>query len=179
MNKTLVVVIHPDMEGSKVNKRWVEELSKDNARYTVHDLYMEYPDGKIDVAREQALLLAHDSIVFQFPFYWFNCPPLFKAWLDEVLLHGWAYGSKSGYQLQGKKIALAISAGVDEEEYQAGARYKYTMQQLTAPFELTFDYVKADYQSIFVFYGMEFHATTARIEQSVRDYMAFISAFSS
>ncbi len=53
---------------------------------------------------------------FGSPYYWFNCPPLFKKWLDEVLTHWrWAYGSKSGYRVSGKKIALlAISAGVDE-----------------------------------------------------------------
>lgn len=174
MNKTLVIVIHPDLAGSKVNKRWMEVLRDQKELYTVHDLHASYPDGRIDIEREQALLSAHDNIIFQFPFYWFNCPPLFKTWLDEVLTYGWAYGSKSGYKLQHKKIALAISAGVDEEDYNQGARYKYTLQQLTTPFELTFDYVKADYRPLFAFYGAEHHATEERIEQSAKDYLIFL-----
>jgi putative NADPH-quinone reductase len=177
MEKKLFVVIHPNLKGSTVNKRWVEELNKHKDRYIVHDLYNMYPDGKIDVLKEQALIEAHDKIIFQFPYYWFNCPPLFKTWLDDVLTYGWAYGSNSGYKMQGKKIALAISVGVDEEEYKPGANYKYTLEQLTAPFELSFEYVKADYRSPFAFYGIEFHATAERIEQSAKEYMAFAEAF--
>ena len=52
--------------------------------------------------------------MFQFPSNWFNYPPLFKKWLDEVSTYGWAYGSKIGYKVTGKKTALAISLGIDE-----------------------------------------------------------------
>ncbi|MFC3356718.1 hypothetical protein [Sphingobacterium zeae] len=31
----------------------------------------------------------------------------------------------------------------------------YVTEQLTSPFEIAFDYVKADYQKPFVFYGIE------------------------
>lgn len=174
MKKTLVVLIHPDIETSVINKRWINELKKYPDRYVIHDLHRLYPDEKIDVAYEQQLIAAHDKIIFQFPFYWFNCPPLFKKWLDEVLTHGWAYGSHSGYQLAGKKIALGISVGINEHDYTASGRYKYTLAQLTAPFEITFDYVRADYKSFFAFYGVEHHATATRINESAGDYISFI-----
>ncbi|WP_344290271.1 NAD(P)H-dependent oxidoreductase, partial [Microbacterium arabinogalactanolyticum] len=63
--KTLVVVTHPDMANSVVNKRWLEELRRYPARYTVHELHQAYPDWRIDVAREQQLIEAHDNIVLQ------------------------------------------------------------------------------------------------------------------
>jgi putative NADPH-quinone reductase len=100
--KTLVIVIHPDIQNSYVNKRWIEELSKHPDRYTVHQLYQKYPDEKLDVSFEQNLIEQYDKIVFQFPYYWFNSPALFKKWMDEVMTHGWAYGSKSGYKFAGK-----------------------------------------------------------------------------
>lgn len=178
MKRTLVVMIHPDLKNSKVNKRWAEELSKYEDRYLVHDLHKVYPDGKIDVQREQELMEMHDNIIFQFPYYWFNCPPLLKTWLDDVLTYGWAYGSKSGYKMQGKKIALAIAVGVEEAEYKPNATYRYTLEQLTAPFELTFAYVRADYRPLFAFYGTEHRATTERIEQSTKDYLEFIERLS-
>src|SRR6186713_265106 len=103
MHRTLVIIIHPNLAESKVNRRWMEELGKYNDKYLIHDLYKTYPDGIINVQHEQQLIEAHNNIIFQFPFYWFNCPPLFKTWLDDVLTHGWAYGSKSGYKMQGKK----------------------------------------------------------------------------
>lgn len=176
MERVLVIVIHPDMEASVVNKRWVAALQKYPEKYVVHDLCAAYPDGVIDVAKEQALIEQYDRIIFQFPYYWFNCPGLFKQWMDDVLTHGWAYGSKSGYKMQGKKVALAMSIGVDEEEYSAGGKYKYTLKELTAPFELSFDYVRADYRPFFAFYGLEYFATEERIEQSVIDYMAFVDS---
>jgi putative NADPH-quinone reductase len=173
--KTLVIVIHPDIKNSVVNKRWVEELNKFPDRYRVHQLYELYPDEKIAVAAEQELVEQHDKIVFQFPYYWFNCPPLFKKWLDEVLTHGWAYGSKSGYRVSGKKIALAISAGVDEHEFRPSGIYKHTLEELTRPFELSFEYVKADYKPLFAYYGLEYNSSAAWLEKSVPLYLDFLN----
>ncbi|MEH6307068.1 NAD(P)H-dependent oxidoreductase [Olivibacter sp. CPCC 100613] len=174
--KALIIVIHSDLKKSVINKRWLEELEKYPDKYTVHDLHDMYPDEKLDIAREQQLVEAHDKIIFQFPFYWFNCPPFFKKWLDEVLTYGWAYGKNSGYKLQGKKMALGITAGIDKEDYHPSKKYKYTLEQLVAPFQLTFEYIKADYHSFFAFYGAEHRAHSERVEQSASDYIAFIDA---
>lgn len=172
------MVIHPDIASSVINKRWVDELGKHPEKYEVRLLHQLYPDGKIDVAAEQKLIEQYDKIVFQFPFYWFNCPPLFKQWLDEVLTYGWAYGSKSGYKVAGKKIALALSVGIDEHEYRSEAKYKYTLAELTRPFELTFEYVKADYRPFFAYYGIELNSRKEWIERSVPSYMDFLDTLS-
>lgn len=176
--KTLILAVHPHLNKSLIKKRWVEELQKHPDKYEVHQLYEAYPDGKIDVAAEQQLMERYERIVFQYPLYWFNCPPLFKTWLDEVLTYGWAYGSQSGYKMGGKKIALAITAGIDEYEYAASGKYRYTIEELTRPFELTFEYVKADYRPPFVFYGIELNSSEEWIEQSVPLYMKFLEEFS-
>lgn len=176
MEKVLIMVIHPDLARSVVNKRWLTALEKQPDRYHIHDLYHAYPDGIIDVEAEQQLVEQFDAIVFQFPLYWFSSPPLFKAWQDEVLTYGWAYGSKSGYKLAGKTIALAISVGVAEEIYTAEEKYKYTLEELTRPFELTFEYVKADYRPLFAYYDLELNTKEAWIEQSVPLYMEYLNA---
>jgi putative NADPH-quinone reductase len=175
MMKTLVILIHSNLDTSVVNKRWIEELKKYPEQYVIHDLHSVYPDEKIDVEYEQRLIEAHDRIIFQFPFYWFNCPPFFKKWLDEVLTHGWAYGKGSEFKMAGKKIALGVTVGINEADYSASGRYKYTLQQLTAPFELTFDYIRADYRSFFAFYGVEYDPATERIAESAREYLSFIN----
>lgn len=175
--KTLINVFHPNLEDSVVNKRWIKELQKYPDKFFVHDLHSSYPDEKFDIQKEQELIESFDKIVFQFPFYWFNCPPFFKKWLDEVLTHGWAYGKGSPYKLADKKIALGISAGINKEDYCTYGRYKYTLKQLTAPFELTFDYIKANYRFYYAFYGIEHNATKERIEKSTEDYLRFIQSF--
>ena len=174
--KTLVIVTHPDIENSAVNKRWIEELNKFPDKYVVHQLHKVYPNEKIDVLAEQQLVEQYDKIVFQFPYYWFNSPGFLKKWLDEVLTHGWAYGSKSGYKLSGKKIALAMSVGVDENEYSSSGTYKYNIQELTRPFELSFEYVKADYRPFFAYYGLEYNSSAEWIEKSVPQYLDFLNA---
>ncbi|OYD42173.1 NAD(P)H-dependent oxidoreductase [Sphingobacterium cellulitidis] len=175
--KTLIVVIHPNIESSIINKRWMEELNKHPDKYYIHELHKVYPDEKIEVKAEQKLIEQYDKIVFQFPFYWFNCPPFFKKWLDEVLTYGWAYGSKSGYKVGGKKIALAVSVGIDECEYSPKEKYKYTLDELLRPFELTFEYIKADYRPFFSYYGIELNSTKEWVEKSVPSYLGFLNNF--
>ncbi|MBB6238999.1 putative NADPH-quinone reductase [Pedobacter sp. AK013] len=174
--KTLVIVVHPDMEGSVINKRWIQELNKHPNQYHVHQLHAVYPDEKIDVVAEQKLIEQYGKIVFQFPFYWFNCPPLLKKWLDNVLTYGWAYGSNSGYKISGKKIALAMSVGIDEDQYEPMGKYKYTLAELTRPFELTFEYVKADYRPFFAYYGIERNSSKQWIEKSIVPFMDFMDS---
>jgi putative NADPH-quinone reductase len=176
-SRTLIMVIHPDLDHSVVNRRWKDELKKFPETYVVHDLYATYPNGKINVKSEQQLLESFDKIVFQFPLFWFNCPPMLKQWLDEVLVEGWAFGWNSAYQLRGKKISLAISTGINEGGYQPTGKYKYTMEQLLSPFELTFNYIRADYRPPFIFYGMELQATTERIDQSAKQYLDYLASF--
>lgn len=170
MKKILVVVAHPNIGESKVNKRWIEALSKYPERFTLHEIYKAYPDGKIDVLREQALIESHQALVLQFPLYWFNCPPLLKQWLDEVFTYGWAYGT-SGDRLKYKKIMLAVSAGIQADEFSQTGKYKTTLEQVLIPFQLTAQYVKADYQLIHALYDAQDNPTDEIIDQSAFDYI--------
>lgn len=175
--KTLIVVAHPDIENSVINQSWVKGLQQYPELYTVHELYQAYPNGKIDVAREQQLLEAHDNIILQFPIYWFSSPPLLKQWQDEVLTYGWAYGSESGYKMKGKNIALAVSAGIRLEDYAAQGRYQYSLAEVLRPFEITFNYIKSNYLSNFGFYGTESAGEIApeTLMQSIQEYRDFIA----
>lgn len=64
----------------------------------------------IDVERKQNLLLEHDRIVFQFPFFWYSTPAILKEWQDKVLEYGWAYGA-DGKKLHGKECLVVTSTG--------------------------------------------------------------------
>jgi hypothetical protein len=57
--KTLVIVTHPDIETSVINKRLVEEFKKYPEKYTVQELSKVYPDGNIEVEKEQKLVESH------------------------------------------------------------------------------------------------------------------------
>lgn len=183
--KTLVIIAHPDIENSRVNKRWIKELEKYPEKYTVHQLYKVYKKGKIDVEREQKLIESHSNLVIQFPVYWFNSPPLLKEWLDEVLTYGWAFGSNGGNHLMNRKVALAVSAGAKQSDYSEGGKYRHTLEQLLIPFETTFLFCDADYRSFYSLYGKEnaqeaidedSETEESELTKSAKEYVEFIDA---
>lgn len=131
----VVIVAHPNLAMSRINAAWLD-AARHVQGVTTRDLYALYPDWKIDVPTEQALLAAHKRIILQFPFQWYSSPPLLKLWLDEVLTHGWAYGTSDG-ALRGKDLGIAVSTWSKAADYQPDARYRRTMQELTSPFEVT------------------------------------------
>jgi putative NADPH-quinone reductase len=59
----------------------------------------------------------------------------------------------------------------------SAGKYKYTLQELTTPFEITFQYVKANYQPLFAYYGMEHNDLPERIENSAKEYISFLETF--
>lgn len=131
--KILILFAHPRLSSSVVQRamlRAVEGLEN----VMLHDLYARYPDFIIDVKREQELLLAHDFIVLQHPFYWYSSPAIIKEWLDLVLENGWAYGT-GGSKLHRKFLMNAISTGGNREAYRSGGRNRFEIVKLLAPFD--------------------------------------------
>ncbi|MFI2945985.1 NAD(P)H-dependent oxidoreductase [Serratia marcescens] len=106
--------------------------------------------------------------------------------MDDVPTYGWAYGSRSGYKMQkmqNKKLALAVTAGVRAEDYARDGRYRYSLEEIFRPFEVTADYVRADYASFFAFYGKEAASDGAveplqshELDRSAQGYQAFLAA---
>ena len=86
------------------------------------------------------------------------------------MTYDWAYSNE--YRLEGKQIAT----NGNKEDYQANGKNKYTLIQLTNSFETSFNYIKADYKSFYVFYGSN-NATLERIEKGAKEYLKFIDSF--
>jgi glutathione-regulated potassium-efflux system ancillary protein KefG len=66
----------------------------------------------IDRTRLQMLLLQHDVIIWQHPFYWYSFPPLLKQWFDMVLEFNRDYYLKA--ECWKTKALKMISAGGEE-----------------------------------------------------------------
>ncbi len=133
--RVLVIFAHPAFQKSRAHARLLQALPKAR-EITFHDLYEAYPDFQIDVPAEQARLLAHDTIVFQHPFYWYSCPALLKEWLDLVLEFGFAYGP-GGVALRGKSWLTALTTGGAASAYSRNGANYFTMDELLAPFRQT------------------------------------------
>ncbi len=170
--KTLIVVAHPNLNDSKVNASWVKELTKYPEEFYVHNLYDAEEQGEFNILEEQKLVEKYDKLILQFPIYWFNCPPLMKKWLDEVFLAGWAYGDNN--RMKNRVVGLIITAGIKENSYERFGKYKYTLQEILLPFQVTFNYMEANYKGFYAFYGAEHESTNSRIKNSLPEMLKFI-----
>jgi glutathione-regulated potassium-efflux system ancillary protein KefG len=173
MSRVLVLFAHPALEKSRVNRRLVER-ARALEGVGFHDLYETYPDFDVDVKREQALLLAHDTVVLHHPFYWYGTPALVKQWQDLVLEHGWAYGT-GGKALRGKRLVSAITTGGSEAAYQPEGYNRFTIRQLLAPIEQTARLCGMDYPPPFVVHGTH-RLDGPEIERAAEEYGRFLSA---
>ena len=173
MARVLVLFAHPALEKSRVHRRLVERV-RGMEGVTLHDLYEAYPDFDVDVKREQALLLAHDTIVLQHPFYWYSTPALVKQWEDLVLEHGWAYGT-GGTALRGKRLLSAITTGGSEAAYREDGYNRFTTRQLLAPLEQTARLCGMDYPPPFVIHGTH-RLDAAGIAAAADDYARLVAA---
>jgi len=166
--RILVLFAHPALQKSRVNRRMAAAAQK-LPGITFHDLYEMYPDFQIDVAREQKLLVEHDAIVFQHPFYWYSCPALLKEWLDLVLEYGFAYGTE-GTQLQGKPVFSALTTGGPEHAYTRDGYNQFTMRELLTPFEQTARLCGMIWLPPFIVHGTLSLFDSAEIEKHALDY---------
>jgi glutathione-regulated potassium-efflux system ancillary protein KefG len=133
--RLLILFAHPAIHKSRVNHVLLSSVQS-LPGITVNDLYESYPDFHVNIAREQALLLEHDVIIFQHPFYWYSSPAILKQWQDLVLEYGFAYG-RDGTRLSGKLFLTAISTGGPSSAYQRSGYNYFTVRELLAPFEQT------------------------------------------
>jgi glutathione-regulated potassium-efflux system ancillary protein KefG len=173
MSRILVLFAHPALEKSRVNRQLAAAV-RELPGVTFHDLYEAYPEFDIDVHREQNLLIDHDVIVLQHPFFWYSTPALLKEWQDLVLEHGWAYGSE-GKMLQGKRALNVVTTGGREQAYDPEGLNRFTMRQFLAPIRQTFRLCGVEYLPPFVVHGT--HGMTAEeIRAHADDYRRLVGA---
>lgn len=81
-----------------------------------------------DVKAEIEKLLWADTLILQFPLWWFAMPAILKGWVDRVFAYGFAYGVGEHSDrrwgdrygegtLAGKRAMLIVTAGGWEEHY--------------------------------------------------------------
>jgi len=169
----LLLFAHPALGRSRVGRPLVEAAANVDGVH-LHDLYELYPDGDIDVDREQEMLLTHQTVVLQHPFYWYSVPPLVKEWFDLVLKFGWAYGPE-GDRLHGKRFLTAITCGGQFEAYTRKGHNRYTIRELLAPVEQTVRLCGMEWLGPFVVHGTHALGDTEISQHSV-DYRRLLEA---
>ncbi|EIJ0981335.1 TPA: flavodoxin family protein [Vibrio vulnificus] len=172
--KVLVLYAHPSQHRSEVNAPLFNAAQAIEG-VTCVDLYAEYPQFDINIDKEQARLLEHDVIVFQFPLYWYSTPALLKEWQDLVLEYGFAYGT-DGIALKDKLMLCVVSAGGKEEAYKAEGYNHFTIRQLLAPIEQMAALTNMHYLPPLAIFGARTALEENRIDQHVEGYLTLLRA---
>lgn len=128
MKNIVIISGHPDLKNSCANKTILDEIAAKCPKAEIRKLDELYPDYQFDVKAEQAALEKADIIVFQFPMHWYGVPGLLKLYIDKVMEHGWAYGSK-GKALVGKSFIISVTTGAPESAYSAEGMTKHTVEE--------------------------------------------------
>ena len=153
MTDVLVLVAHPDIARSRVNRALLAQARLlPPEQVEVRDLYALYPDYLIDIQAEQAALAAARAVVWVHPLQWYSMPALMKLWIDDVLAFGWAYGP-GGHALVGKCLWLAVSAGGTSDSYASGGSNRHSFESFLPAYRQTADLVGMRFLDPLVFFG--------------------------
>lgn len=134
MSNVLVVSGHPELASSVANRTILEELGKLLPEAEIDRLDTLYPDFKVDVAAEQAKLVAADTVILQLPIMWYSFPALMHKWMEDTFAHGFSHG-RTGHALAGKKLVASFTAGAPASVYEPGG--VIAEEELLAPIKAT------------------------------------------
>ena len=132
MGKTLIVSGHTDLGDSVVNKRILKYFENEAENTEIVRLDSLYPDFKIDVEAEQGRLIGADTIVLQFPLFWYSLPSILERWMEETFVHGFSHGS-TGDKLKGKRLIASVTAGAPEEMYSKTGAMGHDIEEFMIP----------------------------------------------
>ncbi|MFS2150706.1 NAD(P)H-dependent oxidoreductase [Rhizobium sp. Rhizsp42] len=174
MSRVLVLFAHPGQRHSKVNLAMAKAAGS-VADITFADLYAEYPTFGINIDVEQGRLLAHDTIVFQFPLYWYSTPSLLKEWQDLVLEYGFAYGP-SGDKLHGKKFLAVVTTGGRPAAYDPAVNQMHGLRSLLSPLQRSVEVCGMTFLPPFVLFGAIDAHTDGRAPLHTLAYRSLLEA---
>ena len=153
MKNVVIVCGHPDLKISLANKTVLEEISARLPQVEIRNLCELYPDYKFDIKAEQAALEKADVIIFQYPMNWYGVPGLLKLYIDKVMEHGWAYGSK-GTALAGKVLIASLTMGAPDVAYSAEGVMGHTVEEFSYQIKNFAAMCKLDFKKLFYIGGM-------------------------
>jgi len=174
MKKTLVVIAHPDMEESRLNKTLLDAV-RDLPNVTIDNLYVKYPDFSIAIKAEQQLVIEHDYIVLQFPLYWYQCPSLMKKWFDDILMFGFAYGD-DGDKLKDKKLYVAITAGSYVKPTASDVYNSFELEDIIKPFRQIAEFCQMEFAGTFLIEGSR-NISDEDLAKKAQEYRALLKGF--
>lgn len=152
MAKTTVIYGHPSPENSLANRAVLEQFSQVAPMAEIVTLARLYPGGIFDIKMEQERLAASQTIVFQFPVWWYAIPWLLSKYITDIFSYDYAYGEK--FALENRGFILSLTCGGGEKSYTKDGLYHCTIAEIMSPMYATARYCRLDYLGEVISYHM-------------------------
>jgi glutathione-regulated potassium-efflux system ancillary protein KefG len=152
----LVVLSHPYIQYSFTHQHLADKLSKISCVTVRHIDQLSRTGDHYDSKTEQAIWDAADTIVLEFPMYWYHGPASLKQYLDDVLTTDWAF--EGAHKLAGKNLQVLTTTGGLESEYKPGGDHGFSITEVLTPFKATANITKMNYLPEIVIYAAKLQA---------------------
>lgn len=172
--KVLVLLSHPYLESSNVHRNLSQRLAQIENVNVRHIDSLPTKNTHFDAKTEQPLWDEADTIILEFPMYWYHSPASLKQYLDDVLTEDWAY--QNAYSLEGKKLTVLTTTGGVESEYAASGEHGFDLSSVLTPYKSTASFTKMKYIPELVIYAANF-LTEAELESEFNRIVQAVTSF--
>ncbi|MGL4677705.1 MAG: NAD(P)H-dependent oxidoreductase [Brevinema sp.] len=159
-----IYLSHPFYEQSFANKFIVNHLLQST------DSVLRHLDtlDTIDVTTEKRFLEEIDTIILQFPIFWYNYPASMKTWLDSVLGLGL---KEADDPIQGKNLIISTTTGAPAESYSHIGYNAHSIQTYLCGLKQIAYFTRMHYRGIIVSYGIkDVHLRQNKLEQQLTEH---------
>ena len=152
MSKNVLVLLsHPYVQYSFTHQHLSAKLAEIPG-VTVRHIDQLSRDGlHFDAKGEQEIWDQADTIVLEFPLYWYHGPASLKQYLDDILTTDWAF--EGAHELAGKNLLILTTTGGLESEYHKDGDHGFTVSEVLTPFKATAHITKMNYLPEIVIYA--------------------------
>ena len=169
MTKTLIIMSHPDVVQSSSQQFLLAAIKGEEQIQIRHleSILAEKESNHFDKRIERACLQKADRIIFQFPFYWYQCPSVMKQWMDEVLTLNLSQKNKM------KEFGIVVTVGAKSNRYTAGGSVGFGIEELLRPYQALANQLGWEYQTPFVIYQFQYLPEIQK-QQLLVDYLYYL-----
>lgn len=169
MTKTLIIMSHPDVAQSSSQQFLLAAIKGEEQIQIRHleSILAEQESKHFDKSLERACLQEADRIIFQFPFYWYQCPSVMKQWMDEVLTLNLSQKDKK------KELGIVVTVGAKKDRYTVGGSVGFGFEELLRPYQALANQLGWNYQTPFIIYQFQYLSESKK-QQLLVDYLYYL-----
>ena len=150
MKKVGIWLAHPKYPESLANKFITQQLLN-HPSVNLRHIDLEYQDSPINQYIEHQLIKEVDTIVLQFPIFWYAPPSSMQRWLEEVFSLDLLQNANP---FKGKDIVISVTTGSSSDSYSQYNRNHHSIKEYLISFQQIAYLFQMNYKGIVCTHGI-------------------------